>query len=588
MRLVCTVGSSSYDRGVERVPQGPETFPLERLSPDQFEALTFLLARDEFPEVVHVRRKDHGLDARLPDARGATPRGWQSKRFLGRIYWDQCQESISRALAFWRPLRITFVFPKVLSSKEQDDFRTELIERFPRVRLDWWDASELQPRMRDTPGGRRAADWLFENPEADKAALQRALAVGGELSDAAQAAARVAEVQKFMSRDPHFRYTTIAAELDAPHTPAADEAIASIEAVFAGTRVRFDASERYPGSAIDFGLQGTLLFSQDAEGRRAHEAVMRVIREGGTIDVSSGMSAKVDRVPVGLRGLLPEEEMTGSFQVVAEGAQRVVVPPSFPTLVKAGSAEIGVVLSYVDPMEGWDVTLAGSAGGLDLHMSLRGDEEARERQMEWRWKLGEGNALEQLLAAEVMLAAHQGQLVRLITPADGKVVAELALDRPDDHEEEVREIESIRDFLDYAAEAEAWLGTPLVPPANPTESDARVLSWLVAQIRTREREGSLTRLEFSLAQPLADVEQPFQIAATQPFRAPLFGEERYLGMQMIQVPRARFDGITGNEQAGDTVAIVPADAEVIVTTRFFAPTDAPEAAAKPRSVPPNA
>jgi hypothetical protein len=565
------------------MPKGPEEFPLDRLSADQFEVLTFLLARDEFPAVVHVRRKDHGLDARLPEPSGATLRGWQSKRFLDRIYWDQCQESVSRALAFWRPLRITFVFPKVLSAKEQDDFRIELTEKFPRVRLEWWDASELQPRMRDTAGGRRAADWLFGNPEADKAELQRVLAVSGELSDAAHAAARVAEVQKFMSQDPHFRYTTIASERDAPDTPRAEETIASIEADFGGMHVRFDASERYPGSAIDFGLRGTLSFGQDAEGRRAHEAVMRVIAEGGTIDISSGMSAKLDRVPVGLRGLLPEEEMTGSFQVAAEGAQQAAPPPNFPVLVRAGPAEIGMVLGYVDPVEGWDVTVGGSAGGLELFLSLRGDQDARERRMDWRWTLGEGNALEQLLAAEVMLAAHQREVVRLITPADGNAVAELTVYLREGADDEVVEIQSIRDFLEYAAEAEAWLGTPLTPPANPTDSDARVLSWLVAQIRTPEREGSLTRLQFSLARPIADIEQPFQIAAMQPFRAPLFGEDRYLGMQMMHVPRARFDGVAGNEQPGETVAVVPADAEVKVTTRFYAPTDAPEAMARPPS-----
>jgi hypothetical protein len=50
--------------------------------------------------------------------------------------------------------------------------------------------------------------------------------------------------------------------------------------------------------------------------------------------------------------------------------------------------------------------------GLELFMSLRGGEAGRERPMDCRWTLGEGNALEQLLAAEVMLAAHRGQLVR--------------------------------------------------------------------------------------------------------------------------------------------------------------------------------
>lgn len=562
-------------------PKGPAEFPLDRLTPDQFEVLTFLLARAEFPDVVHVRAKDHGLDARLPDSQGATLRGWQAKRFLDRIYWDQCQTSIRRALAFWRPLRITFTFPKVLSAKEQDEFRTELIEKFPRVKLDWWDASELQPRMRDSEGGRKAAHWLFGNPEADKEELQRALAVGGELADAGQAAARVAEVQKFMSRDPHFHFTTIAREPDAPATPPASEALASLEADFGGQLVRFDASERYPGGAQDAGLGGRLLFSDDEAGRRAHEAVTKVVREGGSAEITSGMTADLGPVPVGLRGLLPEEPVSGAFQISAREVKRPSAPAGIPILVRSGSTELGIVLAAVEPLEGWDLTAAGSAGGLDVFMSMRTRNGDQEPYMNWRWRQGEGSALEQLLAAEVVLSAHRGDPIELITPADGKAVVVATMNPREGLEDDLREIENDRKFLEYAAEAEAWLGTTLVPPASPSESDAEILSWLVAQIRTPEHKGKLTRVEFVLSRSIADVDEPFQIATVQPLHAELFGEERYLGLQQIHIPEARFDGVKGTEEAGDTVVIVPADAEGQVTVRLYPPTMAPEETALP-------
>jgi hypothetical protein len=38
---------------MELSPKGPVGYPLEKLTPEQFEILTFLLARAEFPEVVH-------------------------------------------------------------------------------------------------------------------------------------------------------------------------------------------------------------------------------------------------------------------------------------------------------------------------------------------------------------------------------------------------------------------------------------------------------------------------------------------------------------------------------------------------------
>jgi hypothetical protein len=252
---------------VGATPRGPASYPLTELTPDQFEVLAFLLAREEFPGTVHIRQNDYGLDARLPDPDGKTIRGWQAKRFTGAIAWSQCQDSVRRAIAFWRPVRITFVFPKILSGGEQQQFRQQLIERFPLATLDGWDASEVQARMRDTPGGQRAADWLFSNPEADKEALRRALAVGGELSTAAPAAERIAEVQQFMGRDPHLQFVTIASDEGTPQPAPTDQTIPSMEATIAGRRIRFDASERYPGAAQDAGLGGRCSSAQTRKGR---------------------------------------------------------------------------------------------------------------------------------------------------------------------------------------------------------------------------------------------------------------------------------------------------------------------------------
>ena len=542
--------------------------------------LAFLLAREESPEVVHVRAKDHGLDARLPSVQGATLRGWQSKRFLERIHWDQCRASVARAIAFWRPLRITFVFPKVLSAKEQEEFRTELIEAFPRIRLDWWDASELQPRMRNSDGGRHAAEWLFGNPEADKQALQRVIAVGGELSDAGHAAARVAEVQRFMSRDPHLRYTTISRENTAPETPPAKETLASFEADFGDLHVRFDASERYPGAASHAGLGGTFAFSHDAAGQRAREAVMRVIAGGGRAEISSGMTADFGPVPLGFRGLVPAEPITGEFHITSTGTKRPTPPRRLPVLVRAGSAELGMVLSPIDAQPGWDRTAAGSAGGLDIFMSFRGAQGTGESRMDWRWNRGQGNALEQLLAAEVMLAAHKDP-VELVSPVDGTVMARGTTDPREGSNDELGALENARSFLEYAVQAEGWLGVPLTPPVRPSENDAQILAWLVAQIRRPEREGSLKRLQFVLSRAVEDIEAPFQALLLQPLSAELFGDDRYLGLQQIHVPEARFDGVNGTEQPGDTVAIVPVDPEAKVAIRLYSPIVAPPGAVGP-------
>jgi hypothetical protein len=110
-----------------------------------------------------VRDKDRGLDARLPDPLGRTTlRGWQAKRFApSAIHWGQCRQSLADGLAFWRPLRVTFMFAHDLSAAEQTAFRTELTERYAHVRVDYWSATEVKRRLRDSEEGRRAATWLF-------------------------------------------------------------------------------------------------------------------------------------------------------------------------------------------------------------------------------------------------------------------------------------------------------------------------------------------------------------------------------------------------------------------------------------------
>jgi hypothetical protein len=88
-------------------------------------------------------------------------------------------------------------------------------------------------------------------------------------------------------------------------------------------------------------------------------------------------------------------------------------------------------------------------------------------------------------------------------------------------------------------------------------------------------------MQFSLARPIAGIEKPFQIAAMQPLRARPFGEEVYLGMRVIHVPMARFDGVRGDEETGTVAALLPVDG-ANVATRFHPPAEVPEEAAGQR------
>lgn len=562
--------------------KGPTEHPLGGLTPDQFEALVFLLAREEFSEVVRIRAKDRGLDARRPDGSGATLRGWQAKRFTGEINWQQCQESVRRAIAFWRPPRVTFAFPKLLSAKEQEDFRSKLIEEFPRIRLDWWDGGELQARMRDTEGGRRAAAWLFDNLEASEEKMRRALAVGGELADARQAAERVAEIQGYVDRDPHLHYTIVSADKNAPDTPPAAGTIISLEAEFGSKQVRFDGSERYPGAAVDAGLAGRLIFSDDEQGRRARKAIDTAAESGEPVTITSGLESSFERVPVGLRGLLPEGPTAGTFEIYPAEALEPGDRPAAETmslLVRSGGAELGIVLTPLDPPVGQTGLLVGSVGGLELQLNFHGQPGDGEIEMGWRWTPGEGSALEQLLAARLMLAAHRLQPVELFDPGLDRVVVSAVMDELDDQDQRVAEIEKEIAYLGFVAEVEAWIGKPLYPPSVPSDADAKVLGELIGRIRNPTVEGTWKRLELTMTNP--PEHKRFVVAVVRPIYAPLFGQTHYVGGELVAIPEAQLESEHVNASVGDTVAIVPG-ADDSVSVIFESPLDAPEAALLPK------
>lgn len=563
-------------------PKGPVDYPLGDLHPDQFEVLVYLLVRDEFPGAVQVRAYDHGLDVRLPDPAGATPRGWQAKRFTGAIKWGQCQESTRRAIAFWRPLHVTFAFPKTLSGKEQDDFRKKLIEQFPRVRLDWWGSEDLQARMRDTEGGRRAAAWLFENLEDVREKMQRAIAVGGELEDSGQAAARAAAIQEFVDRDPHFRYTIVSADEEAPTTPPATETIISFQASFGSKAVRFDASERYPGASADAGLAGHLILSDDDSGASARETLQRAADGEDAVTISAGLAARFDSVPVGLRGLMPEGLHTGTFEIGAIPETDSSSPPQpsgMPVLVRSGGCEVGIVLSAVEPQDGETGLLVGSVGGLELNLRFHGRPGDGQIEMNWRWTAGEGSAIEQLLAAQVLLAGHRGEPVEIFDPTLDRVVVSTTPDTIEERAERIAEIESVIDYLEIVSEVETWIGEPLPAPAVPAESDVRTLGELLGRIRNPNVEGTWERIEMVLtAETDLDV---FQVAVISPVDATLFGRSYYVGGELVRIPKARFAEFAGEPQIGDSVAIVPADDNTI-SVLFQPPAQAPEEAVRRR------
>lgn len=555
--------------------RGARNYPLEQLSAGEFEALAFLLARIDDKAVVPIRNKDRGLDVRLPDGQQLTRRGWQAKRFeKGKIHWSQCRDSVKSAVAFWRPPRITFLFPHELSAKEQEDFRSELIERVDLpVTLDYMPEAEIQRRLRDAPEGQQAAAWLFADSEPEAKAMQRSYAMGGELRDAVHAAERLAEIQRHLDRDPHLDYTTVTNKVGAPATQPAEGTALSILTQEGGEEVRFDAREKFPGALAQLGLKGGFVFTDDETGRRAREALIKAQRTGRSVSIESGIGIQMANVPVGLRGVIPDEPVFGAISFIkTDAAAPLTPPPRFVGTIVAGEHEIGMAFAPTDePVTGWKMTLGGAAGGLEILHSIRGELNASEHKLDWRHKFGEGSALEQLLSGRVLRAALEGEAVQMLKPGTREQMWLLA-PLEGDYDEDIRDLRVREQLLDLAAELEAWVGQPLIVPARPTDEDITVLSEALGRVRSPKIEGAWTHVNVVLDREIPD--DPVQVRVLEPCETTVFGSEVFLGIEQIDLPPATATPST------DGVKLIPVEGHEAMTALLHPPTLYPAEAAR--------
>lgn len=560
-------------------PRGPRDFDLAALPPDRFEELVYLLAHAVEPTTVPVRAKDQGLDARLPGTRGRdTLRGWQAKRHTKGINWTDCEESVRRAQAFWRPRHITFCFSLDLSAKDQDDFESRLVRRFPHVRLDYWPGSELQRLMRDTEAGQRAANHFFGDPARDQAALRRAIATGGELTTTPQAIERLAAIHEFLQGDPHFHYGLNLREREAPEAPPAPGTFLSVEVTTSSGTVRIDASERHPGALPEHGPEGALVFSDDELGQRAAQQIEQLVRKGGQARIESGLGIRMARVPPALEGLLPTDTSYGAIEISAlpvEPPAETVPEFRQPVLLAAGGTEALIELISVDPPDEWLGAIAGGLGGLEVFFLIRGLAADRiESRLDWRWRAGVGTTLEQLLACEVMIAGLEHSTVELRDPSDDRVLVAGTMEEASD-DKEVESLRGRRELLALLGELEAWTGEQLEPPAEWSDGDVGGLQFAVGRIRRPLEDVTWTRQRLTVSDPKLpeDLEQPHQLATVRPIGIRLFGREVWIGHELLHLPEVKFDLVEEGRQ--QQVYIEPLSDPGHATLRLFPPEEGP-------------
>ena len=453
------------------------------------------------------------------------------------------------------------------------------------MRLNFWSAKEVLRRMRDTEEGRSATVWLFGRggtlEELIASMVDKEPIMGGRAI-----AERQAALNQQFNNDSHLYYTAVVRPDGAPETPPASRTIASVILSTEGQEVRYDLSERYPGAMTDLGGGPRLVLRDDEKGAQVREILRAAADATGPIEINSGTGIVWPEVPVGLRGLVPDEPIWGPVTLRPQDVEQTATEPEILALLIADKTQLGVRFTQTDePLTGWDGTMIGATGGLELTQSIRmSDQKLAAIHTDWRHTLGVGTATEQYLGAQLMLSALDGHeiVMQLGDHSTGIGRGILSLQDHDFDEEAIADLRTHVSFLAYVCEVQAWLGRPLFPPARPTPDDVAELSRALGFIRQPHATGTWTEITLATGTGpgtgtgtgTGDPESVRgEIAIRQPVRVRFFGGEHYLGMEVLQIQSAVVD------RGGDKIVLRPGDSDTL-TTELVHPEEAPPEAAR--------
>ena len=556
--------------------KGPFEPDLSTLTPKQFEDLVFLLAHAEEPRVVPVRAKDQGLDARLPAGRGrTTARGWQAKRHA-EIKWANCRESIRSALAFWRPPRITFAFAIDLSTNDQEKFRTELVEGFPQIQLDFWGATEIKRRMREGQAGLRAQRHFFPDKESDIEAVLRTIRQGGKLDNADEGLGLIGAVSEAMRADPHFAYGVTQGEVGRQLPDPAGGTVASFESEEDGTAIRVDVSERHPGAAEEHGPEGAIGFATPEAAAAAQAEIERARREGDTAVLEDAL-VRMNRIPRGLEGVLSESMEAARVELTplpARQRKRAV-----EVILETGGLQYAIDLSPIEASEEIERGAAGGFGGIMVTLLSR--KGATEPELALRYSAGIGTTLEQLGAVQIILATYARDDLVLRLAEGGGLIAR-AIPSLEDDPEGIRSLGARAEALGALAELEAWTGRQFSPGGNWEAADLKRLFAAVTLIRRPlidDAEGFRLHFEMKPEAPLLGAGERHQFVLIDEPAVELFGGQVDLGTRMIHFAEGVVDRV---EEESRRVEVVPAEGSE-ATLRLFAPGETPPLPPRPNA-----
>lgn len=514
-------------------PRTPPNYRYVELPPPTFEALVFRLAWAEDHRVVRVNAPDGGLDTMLPDAArdGKADRGWQAKRHAGSIDWDDCVRSLDRAVRFWEPREITFVFPRDLNSTEHSTFERRLATRHPGTKVNYWGKAGLDARL-DSPEGSRVAAAYFEEHDAVDLA-ERMLRAGSPLQTGDDFLAAEEALERSLSlADPDYDWVIHRARGEVAEPDRAPGAVLRLSFGRKGVTIHADLVPRH---AFPAAMPSVALRLDDTEaGVRAREWLEELRLSGGRLALGEGVDISVTDVPAPFGELL-DSPLSGAITVKA-----VSKPAPFYVRATAGPPDDRVSLDIdllpSSPSEEWDAALEGRVGGLVLSLRMRWLVHKGEGEFRVSFDYSGGGGAPNDIEASVLrwlLATYPDSEVTLDDRRGERPSLTWAL-APREAPEWMEVFAQLHGDL---AVLEAFAGRPAPPIPYEVRGDAVNAIATVARIlRTRSRAGTINgvTMTFNAAPDLGQVVRDLELRQT--LVANVFGHEMPVAREVTQAP----------------------------------------------------
>jgi hypothetical protein len=510
-----------------RQPLGPPPIDFRLLSDENFEDLCVLVILMEHPTAERVRAPDGGADAVLASATapGQFERCWQVKRFIGRISWSKCEESLDRGCETFRLPHYTFMFARDLTGPQRRQFTERLETRHPDVKVDYVGAAGIVNKLLSSAQGKRIADRFYADANANAAALIAALrdaaASGGPLETADDIASRLAAIAEFLDKqDPYFAYSLSTRPRWIP-PPVVPGSVLARETLLGDNVERMDVIPRNTDALTKFAPEMQIMFEDSARGRAAAAELESVVLHGGELELPVGAWAEFTRLPK-----LFESDMGGRLEDV-----RIIVPQESihaRLVIRTDMTTISrdIELVRARPPKGWEAYMSAAPPGAELEIMLR-RKKSGGGQARFNWKLvAEASNRDRLGALDVTVAIAQPGTLVIERRADGVELFRQSLRK----RRLPAWVTSLQTVLAAVVEIEEWSGNAVTLPEELTREDLQDLAEVAYIIRSRGSKMRFGSVDLSIPpEKVAWDYERYRLRIEQPAQFRLFGEVIDLG-----------------------------------------------------------